>query len=59
MTLKPAWPLLALVPTSCAATPKTQPIPAVAEQRQCPLYPLPPTALMKPPAKIDFLAPTR
>jgi len=31
----------------------------LAEQRQCPAYPLPPVALLKPPAKIDFLAQTR
>jgi hypothetical protein len=30
----------------------------VAEQRQCPAYPLPPAALLKPPLKTDFLQPT-
>ena len=40
-------------------TERPQPIPALAEQRQCPAYPLPPAALLKPPAKTDFLHPTR
>ena len=35
-----------------------QPIPAVAEERQCPPYPLPPANLVKPPIKTDFLSPT-
>ena len=30
-------------------------IKAVAETRQCPAFPIPPAALMKRPAKIDFL----
>ena len=58
MTMKHALPLLALVLASCGAAPKPQPIPAVAEQRQCPLYPLPPAGLMTPPAKVDFQDPT-
>jgi hypothetical protein len=53
-------PLLALLLLSaCASTPKTQPIPVLAETRQCPAYPLPPESLLKAPAKIDFLSPTR
>ena len=32
-----------------------QPIAAVAQQRQCPAYPLPPEALIKAPLKTDFL----
>ena len=35
--------------------PTPQPIPAVAEPRQCPAFPLPPAALLKPPVKTDFL----
>ena len=59
MTLKAALPLLALLPSACAGTTKPpQPIPAVAEQRQCPTYPLPPEELLKPPVKTDFLTPT-
>ena len=59
MITKPALPLLALSLTACATTPTVQPIPAVAQSRQCPAYPLPPAALLKPPAKTDFLHPTR
>ena len=55
MTFKLALPALALALTSCANSPKVQPIPAVAEARQCPTYPLPPAELIKPPAKTDFL----
>jgi uncharacterized membrane protein len=45
--------------SACAAKPQApQPIPAVAQQRQCPAYPLPPADLMKPPVKTDFLTPT-
>ena len=40
-------------------TPAPQPIPALAEQRLCPAYPLPPEALLKPPVKTNFLDPTR
>ena len=59
MITKAAWLLLALALTSCAGkTPPPQPIPALAEQRQCPAWPLPPAALLKPPAKLDFLNPT-
>ena len=32
--------------------------PVLAQQRQCPAFPLPPEALLKPPAKTDFLGPT-
>jgi hypothetical protein len=47
------------MPSACAGDPKPlQPIPAVAEQRRCPAYPLPPETLLKPPAKTDFLTPT-
>ena len=47
-------------PSACAAkAPPPQPIPALAEQRQCPAYPLPPAELIKPPVKTDFLNPTR
>ena len=59
MRLKPAWPTLALALASCAPQPKVQPIPVLAEARQCPAYPLPPPGLLKPPAKIDFQTPTR
>lgn len=59
MILKPALPLLALTLTACASTSKVQPIPVLAEMRQCPDYPLPPETLLKAPAKIDFIPPTR
>ena len=63
MTSKRVLPTLALVTlpglASCASQPPAvQPIPAVAEQRQCPAYPLPPASLLKPPVKTDFLTPT-
>jgi hypothetical protein len=35
-----------------------EPIPALAEQRQCPAYPLPPEELLKRPVKTDFLDPS-
>lgn len=64
MTLKLGLPMLAFaLPLSlgaCAAKPeRPQAIPAVAEQRQCPAFPLPPKGLVKPPVKIDFLTPPR
>ena len=59
MTSKPALPLLALMLSACASKPKPQPIPVLAEAHQCPAYPLPPAALLKPPVKTDFLNPTR
>jgi hypothetical protein len=44
---------------ACAGKPQSpQPIPVVAEQRQCPAYPLPPADLLKPPVKTDFLSPS-
>ena len=56
MTLKHALPALALLLGACAAKPQTpQPIPAVAQARQCPAYPMPPVDLVKPPAKTSFL----
>jgi len=59
MRFRPAWPMLALALSACASKPqKMQSIPAVAEQRHCPVYPLPPETLLKAPAKIDFLTPT-
>lgn len=58
MTSKPALPLLALMLSACAGKPiAPAPIPALAERRQCPAFPLPPAALLKPPVK-DFLNPT-
>ncbi len=59
MTIKPAWPMLALMLSACASEPKPRPIPALAEVHQCPAYPLPPAALLRPPAKTDFLKATR
>ncbi len=56
--MKPALPLLALLLTACAAKDRPQPIPALAETRQCPGYPLPPAGLLKPPVKTDFLTPS-
>ena len=59
MITRTALPLLALMLSGCGATPKApQPIPAVAEQRQCPGFPLPPKELLKPPVRTDFLTPT-
>ena len=64
MTLKRALPPLAKLLgisllSACAAKPQApQPIPALAEQRQCPAYPQAPAALLKPPVKTDFLHPT-
>jgi len=56
MNLKLALLTLVLSLSACASKPQAvQPITAVAEQRQCPAYPLPPEALIKPPVKIDFL----
>jgi hypothetical protein len=59
MISKAALPLLACVLASCAAKHEAPlPIPAMAEQRRCPAYPLPPAELIKPPVKTDFLRPT-
>ena len=59
MTLKRALPSLVLLLSACAGkAPSPQPIPVLAEGHQCPTYPLPPAALLKPPAKTDFLHPT-
>ena len=56
MTMKRALPPLALLLGACASkAPPPQPIPAVAQARQCPAYPLPPAELIKPPVKTDFL----
>ena len=60
MTSKHVLPPLALLlPISllgaCTTQPKPQPIPVLAEMRQCPSYPMPPQALLRPPAKTDFL----
>ena len=60
MTMKRALPALVLLLSACASKPQSpQAIPALAEQRQCPAYPLPPAALLRAPAKTDFLNPTR
>ena len=59
MTLKAALLPLALLLSACAGRIQSpQPIPALAEARQCPAYPLPPTRLLQPPVKTDFLTPT-
>ena len=50
--------LLASLLGACAA-PTPSPIPVLAEARQCPAYPLPPAALLKRPARTDFLPKTR
>ena len=60
MISKLAWPMLALALSGCASSQQSpQPIPVLAEQHQCPAYPLPPAALLKPPVTIDFLPATR
>ena len=58
MNLKTALPPLVLLLGACARTPEPKPIPAVAELRQCPSYPLPPKTLLKTPSKTDFLKAT-
>lgn len=55
MITRPASLLLALMLSACASAPKPRPIPVLAEAHQCPAFPLPPAALLKPPAKTDFL----
>ena len=57
MNTKHALPLLTLTLSACAINAPPQPIPALAEQRQCPAYPLPPKELLKPPVKTDFQTP--
>ena len=58
MTIKHALLLLALLLSACATAQRPpQPIAVLAEQRQCPAYPLPPAELLKEPAKTDFLNP--
>jgi hypothetical protein len=52
-------PLLALALTSCAGKQRLpQQIPALAQARHCPAYPLPPKALIEAPEKVDFLPKT-
>ena len=58
MTMRHGLPLLALTLGACSTTPSPHPIPVLAEAHRCPPYPLPPAALLKPPAKTDFLNPT-
>ena len=59
MHSKLAWPMLAFALSACASKPiEVQPIAALAEERQCPSYPLPPAELIKLPARTDFLTPT-
>ena len=59
MPMKRALPPLALLLGACASKPEApQPIRALAEQRQCPAYPVPPEDLIKAPLKTDFLTPT-
>lgn len=55
MTLKHALPLLVLTLGACGLRPTPRPIPVLAETHRCPAFPLPPPALLKPPAKTDFL----
>jgi len=58
MRSKHALPMLALALSACASkTTAVQPIAALAEQRHCPAYPLPPAELLKPLVKTDFLTP--
>jgi len=59
MISRAALLLPALALASCAGNVHApQPIPALAEQHQCPAFPLPPEELLKPPVKTDFLTPT-
>jgi len=56
MISKAALLLPALALASCAGKVQApQPIPALAEHRQCPIFPLPPAELLKAPVKTDFL----
>ena len=58
MISRNALPMLALLLGGCAAKERpVEPIAVLAEQRRCPAYPLPPEALLKFPAKTDFLTP--
>lgn len=56
MPIKRALPMLALALAACGGQQRPQPIPAIAEQRQCPAFRLPPSELLKPPVKTDFLS---
>ena len=62
MITRAALPLLVLALTGCNAKPEPRPIPAVAQERQCPGFPLPPEELLKRPVKptwgpwADFIA---
>ena len=59
MRLIPALPIFGLALTACASKPQApQPLPAVAQQRLCPAFPVAPPALLKPPVKVHFLPPT-
>ncbi len=59
MTLKAGWPMLALALSACSSAPeRPQPLSAVAEQRICPPPARPPSSLIVPPRKMDFLSPT-
>ena len=60
MILKLALPLLALLAERLRVdSPSRSRSRRWPKQRHCPAYPLPPAALLKPPAKTDFLDPTR
>jgi hypothetical protein len=59
MTLKPAFPMLALALCACSSkVDPPQPLAALAEQRLCPPPARPPARLVVPPRKTDFLSPT-
>ena len=57
MTSQTALLALALLLGACAKTPP-QRITALAEERTCPAFPLPPADLLKSPERIDFLTPS-
>lgn len=58
MIMRSALPPLVFLLSACAARPEApQPIPVLAEPRQCPAYPLPPAELLKAPVRTDFLDP--
>lgn len=57
MNIRLASLALALMLGACSRNPPLR-IVAVPEARSCPAYPLPPPALVQPPARIDFLTPT-
>jgi hypothetical protein len=55
---KLSLPVFGLIMLSACGEQHPQPIPVVAETRQCPALPQVPADLMQPPRKVDFLPKT-